>query len=87
MSRLPITAHPGEMTPKVRAFRDDVLAHIGSSGKLIDVRSPEEYSGERLHMPDYPNEGALRGGHVPGAANVPWASAATKMEPSKTLQR
>ena len=65
-------------TPQVRAFRDDVLAHIGTSGKLIDVRSPEEYSGERLHMPDYPNEGALRGGHVPGAANVPWASAANE---------
>ena len=63
---------------QVRAFRDDVLAHIGTSGKLIDVRSPEEYSGERLHMPDYPNEGALRGGHVPGAANVPWASAANE---------
>jgi thiosulfate/3-mercaptopyruvate sulfurtransferase len=43
---------------------------------LIDVRSPEEYSGERMHMPDYPNEGALRGGHVPGAANVPWKRAA-----------
>ena len=63
---------------KVRAFRDDVLAHIGSSGKLIDVRSPEEYRGERLHMPDYPNEGAVRGGHVPGAANVPWATAANE---------
>ena len=61
---------------KVRAFRDDVLAHIGR--KMIDVRSPEEYSGERLHMPDYPNEGALRGGHIPRAANVPWASAANE---------
>jgi thiosulfate/3-mercaptopyruvate sulfurtransferase len=42
---------------------------------MIDVRSPEEYRGERLHMPDYPNEGALRGGHIPGAKNVPWARA------------
>jgi thiosulfate/3-mercaptopyruvate sulfurtransferase len=58
-----------------RAFRDQVLAHLDTPGKLIDVRSPEEYSGERLHMPDYPNEGALRGGHIPGAANVPWARA------------
>ena len=43
--------------------------------KLVDVRSPEEFRGERLHMPDYPNEGALRGGHIPGARNVPWARA------------
>jgi thiosulfate/3-mercaptopyruvate sulfurtransferase len=42
---------------------------------MVDVRSPQEYSGERLHMPEYPNEGALRGGHIPGAANVPWAKA------------
>lgn len=62
----------------VRAFRDDVLTHIGISGQMIDVRSPEEYSGERLHMPDFPNEGALRGGHIPGAANVPWATAANE---------
>ena len=44
-------------------------------GKLVDVRSPEEYRGERLHMPDYPNEGAVRGGHVPGAKSIPWAKA------------
>jgi len=58
-----------------RAFRDDVLAHIRAKGQLVDVRSPQEYSGERLHMPDYPNEGALRGGHIPGARSVPWARA------------
>ena len=58
-----------------RAFRDDVLAHLDTPGQMIDVRSPEEYSGERLHMPDYPNEGALRGGHIPGAHSVPWARA------------
>lgn len=58
-----------------RAFRDDVLKHIVKQGKLIDVRSPEEFRGERLHMPDYPNEGALRGGHIPGAKSVPWARA------------
>ena len=40
------------------------------------VRSPGEYSGELLHMPDYPQEGALRGGHIPGAKSVPWARAA-----------
>jgi thiosulfate/3-mercaptopyruvate sulfurtransferase len=60
---------------KIRAFRQQVLAHLESKGRLIDVRSPAEYSGERLHMPEYPNEGALRGGHIPGAANVPWARA------------
>jgi len=59
----------------LRAFRDRVLDHVRSGLPLIDVRSPQEYSGERLHMPDYPNEGALRGGHIPGARNVPWARA------------
>jgi thiosulfate/3-mercaptopyruvate sulfurtransferase len=58
-----------------RVFRDDVLAHLQAKRPLVDVRSPEEFSGERLHMPDYPNEGALRGGHIPGAKSVPWARA------------
>ncbi len=60
----------------IRAFRDGVLTHLDSQGKLVDVRSPEEYRGELLHMPDYPQEGALRGGHIPGAASVPWKRAA-----------
>ena len=59
----------------IRAFKDDVLAHLGK-GKLVDVRSPGEYSGELLHMPDYPQEGALRGGHIPGAKSKPWKNAA-----------
>ena len=59
----------------IRAFRVDVLKHISAGKKLVDVRSPEEYSGERLHMPNYPNEGALRGGHIPGAKSIPWAKA------------
>jgi len=54
-----------------RAFRNDVLLHIEKGFPLIDVRSPEEFTGERLHMPNYPNEGSLRGGHLPGARNVP----------------
>lgn len=58
----------------LRAFKEDVLAHFGNP--LIDVRSPEEYSGERTHMPSYPEEGALRGGHIPTAHSVPWARAA-----------
>ena len=58
----------------IRAFKEDVLGHLGKP--LIDVRSPEEYSGERTHMPAYPEEGALRGGHIPTAKSIPWASAA-----------
>ena len=56
---------------EIRAFRDEVLQHIGQP--MVDVRSPEEYSGERLHMPDFPNEGATRGGHIPTAASIPWS--------------
>ncbi len=59
----------------IRAFREDVLRHVEAKKRLVDVRSPQEYSGEKLHMPDYPNEGALRGGHIPGAASIPWATA------------
>ena len=58
----------------IRAFKEDVLAHFGKP--LIDVRSPEEYTGQRTHMPAYPEEGALRGGHIPTAASIPWARAA-----------
>ncbi|MGP0221525.1 MULTISPECIES: sulfurtransferase [unclassified Paenarthrobacter] len=60
----------------IRAFKEDVLAHLGNP--LIDVRSPEEYTGQRTHMPAYPEEGALRGGHIPTAASVPWARAAAE---------
>ena len=67
---------PERNDERVRAFRDDVLAHLKSQGKLVDVRSPEEFRGEKLHMPDYPQEGAMRGGHIPSAKNVPWARAA-----------
>ena len=59
----------------IRAFKEDVLAHLGN-GRLVDVRSPGEYSGEMTHMPDYPQEGALRGGHIPTADSVPWKTAA-----------
>jgi thiosulfate/3-mercaptopyruvate sulfurtransferase len=61
---------------EIRAFKEDVLEHFGNP--LIDVRSPEEYSGERTHMPAYPEEGALRGGHIPTARSVPWAKAAAE---------
>jgi thiosulfate/3-mercaptopyruvate sulfurtransferase len=60
----------------IRAFRDDVLAHLGKP--LVDVRSPDEFTGRLLHMANYPQEGALRGGHIPGAKSVPWARAANE---------
>ncbi|GLJ60355.1 sulfurtransferase [Microbacterium barkeri] len=58
----------------LRAFKDDVLAHLGA-GPLVDVRSPEEYTGERTTAPAYPEEGALRAGHIPTARSVPWGRA------------
>ena len=77
------TAPERDDTP-IRAFREDVLRHIQGHRPLIDVRSPQEYRGELLHMPDYPQEGALRGGHIPGAKNVPWARAANEDGTFKT---
>ncbi len=73
-----ITSYPvvQRQDAPIRAYKDDVLAHLG--GALVDVRSPQEYTGERTHMPDYPEEGALRGGHIPGAQSVPWARAANE---------
>ncbi len=65
-----------EPDPSIRAFRDDVFAHIADGGPLVDVRSPEEFAGEMLAIPGYPQEGALRGGHIAGARNVPWSQAA-----------
>ncbi len=61
---------------RIRAFMPDVRKHVDAKKKLVDVRSPDEYSGKKLHMPDYPQEGAMRGGHIPGAKSVPWARAA-----------
>ncbi len=63
---------------RIRAFRGDVLAHQAAGKPLVDVRSPAEYSGQLLHMANYPQEGALRGGHIRGARNVPWARAANE---------
>ena len=63
----------------LRAYRDEVRAHLEAvrdgQGALVDVRSPDEFSGKVTHMPNYPQEGVLRGGHIPGARNVPWAKA------------
>ena len=67
------TAQPGD--DAIRARREEVLAALDSSTRLVDVRSPQEYSGELIAMPGYEQEGAQRGGHIPGAASVPWAQA------------
>jgi len=67
----------------VRAFKDDVLAHLGNP--LIDVRSPEEYVGDRTTAPAYPEEGTLRAGHIPSAQSVPWAKAVAENGTFKPL--
>ncbi len=60
----------------IRVYRDEVLAELGASGiALVDVRSPQEYSGELMAPPGYEQEGASRTGHIPGAQSIPWASA------------
>lgn len=70
---------PGQRNPALRAYKDEVLAHLkkvdAGQGALVDVRSPGEFAGEVTHMPDYPQEGVLRGGHIPGAKSIPWAQA------------
>lgn len=68
----------------IRSFRADVTPHVENNLPLIDVRSPDEFSGKLLHMENYPQEGALRGGHIPGAKNVPWARAANEDGTFKT---
>ena len=71
---------PGQRNSELRAFKDDVVNHLDKvkegKGAMVDVRSPGEFSGEVTHMADYPQEGVLRGGHIPGASNIPWAKAA-----------
>ncbi len=71
---------------KIRAFRDDVLAHLEHSQPLVDVRSPQEFRGELLHMPGSPQEGALRGGHIRGARNVPWSRAVNEDGTFKSVE-
>src|SRR5918992_4641014 len=76
--RYPTTQYvaPQRADGAIRAFMDDVRHHMQAKRPLVDVRSPDEFSGKKLHMPEYPQEGALRGGHIPGAKSVPWARAA-----------
>lgn len=68
--------HNTRSDSEIRAFRYQVLYHIRADNPLVDVRSPQEFSGELLHMPGMPQEGSLRGGHIRGAKNVPWSRAA-----------
>jgi thiosulfate/3-mercaptopyruvate sulfurtransferase len=76
-SYAPTTYHAQDADESIRAFRDQVAAGLKDPNRrLIDVRSPQEYSGELLHMVNYPQEGAQRGGHIPGAKNIPWATSA-----------
>jgi thiosulfate/3-mercaptopyruvate sulfurtransferase len=67
--------HAQEGDPAIRAMRDEVRDALGTDTRLVDVRSPQEYSGELIAMAGYEQEGAQRAGHIPGAASVPWAQA------------
>lgn len=69
-----------EPDESIRAFREQVFAQIETKKPLVDVRSPQEYTGELLHMPNYPQEGATRGGHIPGAVNIPWSMAVNESD-------
>ena len=69
-----------EADASIRAFRDEVLKQSSSKKPLVDVRSPKEYSGELISMPNYPQEGASRGGHIPGAVSIPWAQAVNEAD-------
>jgi thiosulfate/3-mercaptopyruvate sulfurtransferase len=74
--RYPATNYQAaEPDPSIRAFRQQVFDQINNKRPLVDVRSPKEYTGELLHMANYPQEGATRGGHIPGAVNIPWSQA------------
>jgi thiosulfate/3-mercaptopyruvate sulfurtransferase len=70
------TAQPGDEA--IRAKRDEVFASLGNGKRLVDVRSPQEFSGELIAMAGYEQEGAQRAGHIPGAKSVPWAQAVTE---------
>jgi len=80
LSYRPVTYRAQPPNLSIRAFRDQVIAHQAEGGPLIDVRSPQEYTGELLHMPNYPQEGAMRGGHIPGAVNIPWSKAVDEVD-------
>jgi thiosulfate/3-mercaptopyruvate sulfurtransferase len=66
---------PKRYDDEIRAFYDETLAHMQAKRPMVDVRSPGEFKGDVTHMPEYPQEGVLRGGHIPGAKSVPWKTA------------
>ena len=74
------TTQPKTPTRAIRAFREQVFQQIEARQPLVDVRSPKEYTGELLHMPNYPQEGATRGGHIPGAVSIPWSQAVNEAD-------
>ncbi len=76
----PTSYQANEPEASIRAYREDVFKHLKDSAPLVDVRSPKEYSGELIHMPNYPQEGATRGGHIPGAVNIPWSTAVNEAD-------
>jgi thiosulfate/3-mercaptopyruvate sulfurtransferase len=77
----PATRYQAQAADKsIRAFRTDVFAQVEAKKPLVDVRSPKEYTGELLHMPNYPQEGATRGGHIPGAVSIPWSQAVNEAD-------
>jgi thiosulfate/3-mercaptopyruvate sulfurtransferase len=76
-SHPPATFVAGGPDEAIRARRDDIFARLGTDCRLVDVRSPQEYSGELIAMTGYEQEGAQRGGHIPGAISVPWAQTVT----------
>ncbi len=85
----PATEYPvptGRNDAAHRAYYQQTLEHMQAGKKLVDVRSPKEFSGETTHMPEYPQEGVLRGGHIPGARNCPWARAANEDKTFKTRE-
>jgi thiosulfate/3-mercaptopyruvate sulfurtransferase len=75
---------PQRSDTRIRAFFGQVREHMEAGLPLVDVRSPQEYTGERTHMPEYPQEGTLRGGHIPGARGIPWGRAANQDGTFKT---
>lgn len=77
---------PKRLDAEIRAFYDQTLAHVQAKLPMVDVRSPKEFSGELTHMPEYPQEGVLRGGHIPGAKSCPWATAANADGTFKTVE-
>jgi thiosulfate/3-mercaptopyruvate sulfurtransferase len=80
-SSYPSTSYKAKEPDKsIRAFRDQVFTQVEAKKPLVDVRSPKEYTGELLHMPNYPQEGATRGGHIPGAVNIPWSMAVNEAD-------